>query len=163
MRHAYANTYGYRNGHSDGNGDSDSYRHSDCDGNSDRDGHGNSYGYCNAYGYGDRAAEAVTDAEAAAYTAASSIALVGFLKAGTRDGPREFPACGRSAFLNFARSALGVRCVVASLSRRQRLSRMRPVIEERYAERLATRTATLFHAPQHLHPYGVDAASETTF
>jgi len=92
VRIANTHTYGYRNGHSYCNGDSDSYRHSDCDGNCNSYGYCNSDGYCNAYGYGDRAAEAVTDAEAAAYTAASSIALVGFVKVGTREWSSRVPS-----------------------------------------------------------------------
>ena len=85
MRIAYPNTDCDRDGHGNSYryGNSDSYRYSDSYCNSD--GYGNSDGYCNAYGYGDRAAEAVTDAQAEAYTAASSIALIGFLKVGTRE------------------------------------------------------------------------------
>jgi hypothetical protein len=105
MRHAnsYANcdsnSYPYTDGNanSDANADANADSHSNSyaytDGDSDRDTYtdSNSYSYGDGYGYGNTdgnshsAAEASTDAEAISDTAATSLALVENLKAGTRE------------------------------------------------------------------------------
>ena len=112
-RGAIPNANGYRHsncgsfGHADGNGNSGCKRYaysygdgnSNCNCNSNTDAHtyGYSHGHANtdanadSHGYGNTdgnshsAAEAYTDAEAAFDTAATSLALVENLKAGTRE------------------------------------------------------------------------------
>jgi hypothetical protein len=103
MRHAYgyangdSNSYAYTDGYANGDSDtytdsntySDTYTDAHTYGHSHGNGHantdGNSHGYGNTDGNSHSAAETKPDTEAASDTAASPVALVENLKAGTRE------------------------------------------------------------------------------
>ena len=87
--HAYS--YTYTDANADSHSDSHPYSYANTNANSHGNGHANTDANCNSHGYGNTdgnshsAAEAYTDAEAAFDTAATSLALVENLKAGTRE------------------------------------------------------------------------------
>ena len=116
-----ANGYGYVHADSYSDGDCHSYAHTDANCNS------NSYSYGNSDLNADsNGGEAITDAEAASNNTPTA-SVVGSGKWNSSGGnSRETLASSPPEvdwlLLIFARSALGVRCVLASLSRRMKLS-----------------------------------------
>src|SRR5207247_5111750 len=116
---ADANGYGYVYADSYSDGDCHSYAHTDAYGYSDS----NSYGNLNADSNG---GEAIPDAEAASNNTPTA-SVVGSSKwnssgRNSRETLASSPPEVDWLLLIFARSALGVRCVLASLLRRMKLS-----------------------------------------
>jgi hypothetical protein len=138
---AYSDSYGYGNAHSDsdancnsnsyGNSNGHSYAHTDANSYGYSYVHTDGYGNSNSYGNSDLNAdsnggEAIADAETASNnTATASVVGSGKWNSSGRNS-RETLASSPPEVdwlpLIFARSALGVRCVLASLLRRMKLS-----------------------------------------
>ena len=119
--HTDANGNGYVHADRYSDGDCHSYAHTDAYGYS------NSYSYCNsdlnAYSSG---GEAITDAETASNnTPTASVVGSGKWNSSGRNSRETLASSPPEVdwlLLIFARSALGVRCVLASLLRRMKLS-----------------------------------------
>ena len=87
----YANTDSYANGHSNGYANTDSYTNGHC--NSYGDGH--SYGHFNTYSNSYAGGQTYADTQAAAAASSAGRAIIGTVKAGTREQKlASSPACG---------------------------------------------------------------------
>jgi len=138
---AYSDSYGYCNAHSDSDANCNSYGYGygyvHADSYSDGDCH--SYAHTDAYGYSDsnsygnsdlnaysNCGEAYADAETASNdTATASVVRIGKWNSSGRNSRETLASSPPEVdwlLLIFARSALGVRCVLASLLRRMKLS-----------------------------------------